>query len=216
MNALPKTPIGIDISKDVFDAALFIAGDLQQLRFKNNSTGFRQFQAWLKKRKIIAAHVCMEATGRYADQLARFMVACGYEVSVVNPKRIKAYGQSKLTRNKTDELDAVIIEDFCRTQRPRLWQPPAAETETLQMMTRHLEALKNMRTQEVNRLKSGITAPVVREVIEKHIAYLDEAVRQLEAKIVDHIDKEPGLKAAAELLESIPGIGRLTASILLA
>jgi transposase len=105
----------------------------------------------------------MEATGRYADELARYLYVRGYQVSVVNPKQIKSYAESKLTRNKTDAVDAAIIEDFCRTQQPHVWKPPAPEIEELQMMTRHMDALKNMRTQELNRPKSGITAPVVRK-----------------------------------------------------
>lgn len=216
MNELQKVHIGIDISKDSFEVMLFIQEVKHQLQFQNNRTGFRQFQKWLKKRKVINAHVCMEATGRYADELARYLYERDYEVSVVNPKRIKAYAESKLTRSKTDATDAAIIEDFCRTQQLRLWEPPAPEIDELQMMTRHLEALKNMRTQELNRLKSGITAPVVREMIEKHISFLEQEMEQLEEQIDNHIDHHPGLKENAELIKSIPGVGPLTAAILIA
>jgi transposase len=83
-------------------------------------------------------------------------------------------------------------------------------------MTRHLDALKRMRTQELNRLKSGQTAPIVQEMIEKHIAFLDQEIEQLEGQIDDHIDHHPGLKEDADLMASIPGIGPLTAAILMA
>lgn len=216
MNEFRMVHIGIDISKDSFDVALFIQSIAHQLQFRNDRTGFGQFQKWLKKRKVVEAHACMEATGRYADELARFLYDRGFEVSVVNPKRIKSYAESKLTRSKTDAVDAAIIEDFCRTQQPRLWKPASPEIEELQMMTRHLEALKKMRTQELNRLKSGLTAPVVREIIEKHIVFLEQEIEQLEEQIDEHIDHHPGLKKDAELIESIPGIGNLTAAILMA
>jgi len=216
MNSFRMVHIGIDISKDSFDVMLFLKDTKHQLQFRNNLTGFGQFQKWLKKRKIVEAHACMEATGRYGDELARFLYDRGYEVSVVNPKRIKSYAESKLIRNKTDAMDAAIIEDFCRTQQPRLWEPPAPEIEDLQMMTRHLEALKKMRTQELSRLKSGITAPVIKEMIEKHIVFLEQEIEQLAEQIDEHIDHHPGLKKDAELLESIPGIGPLTAAILMA
>lgn len=218
MDELQKIHVGIDISKETFDVALFIRDreEIQRLQFENNKTGFRRFQKWLKKRKVAEAHVCMEATGRYGDELARFLHDKSYQVSMVNPKRIKSYAESKLSRNKTDAADAAIIEDFCRTQQPSLWKPPAPEVEELQMMTRHLEALKNMKTQETNRLKSGITAPTVLKAIKKHIRFLDQEIERLTEQIEKHIDNHPELKDSAELLESIPGIGRLTAAILIA
>ena len=216
MNEFRMVYIGIDISKDSFDVALFIQSIAHQLQFRNDRTGFGQFQKWLKKRKVVEAHACMEATGRYADELARFLYDRGYEVSVVNPKRIKSYAESKLTRSKTDAVDAAIIEDFCRTQQPRLWKPASPEIEELQTMTRHLEALKRMRTQELNRLKSGLTAPAVQEIIEKHIVFLEQEIEQLEEQIDEHIDHHSGLEKDAELIESIPGIGNLTAAILMA
>ena len=215
-DAFTKTYIGVDISKKTFDVALYISEELHQLQFRNNRIGFRQLHKWLKEHKIGEAHVCMEATGRYGDALARFLHEQGYEVSVVNPKRIKAYAESQLVRNKTDAMDAVIIEDFCRTQKQRLWEPPSEEIEELQMMTRHLEALKKMRVQESNRLQSGLTSKIVCRTIKKHIAYLDREIKQLEEQIDDHTDNHPNLKEATTLLESIPGIGRQTAVKLVA
>jgi transposase len=216
MAEMHKIFAGVDISKSSFDVVLYIESVKYQLRFGNDQSGFRQFQKWLKKRKVSEIHACMEATGRYADELARFLYDRGYEVSVVNPKQIKAHGESMLIRNKTDAGDAAIIEDFCRKHRPQLWEPPAPEIEELKMMTRHLEALKDMRTQELNRLKSGITALVVQEMIQEHIVFLNQEIEQLEAKIDEHINHHPGLKKDAELIESIPGIGSLTAAILMA
>lgn len=211
-----KHAIGIDISKTYFDAAVLDKEKTEQGQFDNTKTGFIAFQKWLKKRRIQRAHVCMEATGRYGDALARFLYDREYEVSVVNPKRIKAYADSKLRRNKTDGIDAMIIADFCRTQQPDLWQPPAAEFEELQMMTRHLDALKKTRTQELNRLQSGVTAKPVLKAIKKHIHFLEREIEQLTREINEHIDNHPKLKEPVDLLDSIPGVGRQTAATLVA
>jgi len=211
-----KVTVGVDISKDVFDVAFSKSGLQGPLQFENNQVGIKRFQRWMKKHKINEAHVCMEATGRYADQLARALYEHGYDISVVNPRRIKAYADSKLRRNKTDALDAKLIEDFCRTQLPPLWQPPTAEMEALQMMTRRLVSLKNMHTQEENRLKSGITEPFVLKGLKKHCHFLEKEMEALEKQIKEHINTHAALKAINDLLLTIKGIGDTTAAILIA
>lgn len=117
--------LGIDVGQaELVVALLRDEQPLEQATFANNRKGFGQLQRWLKKHQALAVHACLEATGRYWEQVADFLVARGHRLSVVNPARIKAYGQSQLARNKTDQLDALLIADFCRTQSPPLWTPP--------------------------------------------------------------------------------------------
>lgn len=210
------TIIGIDISKAKFDAVVLTGGQTYRLTFANEPGGFKQLEHWLKKRKLAKVHVCMEATGRYGDELALYLHEHSYTVSMVNPKRIQAYAESQLRRNKTDELDATIIADFCRTQQPPAWEPPAPEVRELQMLTRHVEALVEMRTQEQNRLQSGVTATVVTTSLESHIHFLDEEIARLQRQINDHVSKHPDLKEQVDLVDSIPGIGPYTAAQLVA
>jgi hypothetical protein len=73
-----------------------------------------------------------------------------------------------------------------------------------------------MRVAEENRLSSGVSAAVVRQSLEEHIAYLIEQIKQTELLIRNHIDNHPDLKEQSELLDSIPGIGEATAALLLA
>lgn len=207
--------IGIDISKDYFDVALTLDSQPYQGRFENNRSGFRTFRKWLKKRGVKEASICMEATGRYGEELAQFLYQQGYQVSLVNPKRIRAYRESQLLRNKTDEIDARVIEDFCRTQKVRLWQPPAPEVVALRDMERRLDTLKEMRTMEHNRLQAGQLTTLVAETIREHIAFIDVEIAQLEEAMQKHIDGHPGLKKDAQVLTSIQGIGLKTAAVLM-
>jgi transposase len=139
-----------------------------------------------------------------------------YPVSLVNPARIKAYGDSQLKRNKTDLQDARLIAHFCATQQPRLWSPPPPEVKELQAMTRHLESLKADRTRELNRKQSGLSSKAVLQAIGDHIAFLDTQIAQLEEQINDLIDQDPTLRQQHELLTSIPGIGDTTAASFMA
>lgn len=210
------TIIGIDISKAKFDVAVLAAGQTYRLSFANEPADFKKLEHWLEKRKLRVVHACMEATGRYGDELAYFLHERGHLVSVVNPKRIQAYAESQLRRNKTDALDATLIADFCRTQRPPAWEPPPPQVRELQFLTRHVEALKEMRTQEQNRLQAGAQTPAVQASLQSHIAFLNAEIDRLQKQIDDHIDRHPTLKEDVELLDSIPGIGPDTAAILMA
>ncbi len=97
--------LGIDISKDWFDAALLQDGNPKpgHKRFPNNAKGFEQLAAWLKNRKVaVPVHACLEATGTYGQALATFLYEQGHTVSVVNPAQVYHFVQSSLSRAKTD------------------------------------------------------------------------------------------------------------------
>lgn len=211
--------LGVDIAKESFTAALADAGGkvLETKQFDNDEAGFKVLRKWMQQHKARQVHACMEATGRYGDALAYYLHAQGYTVSVVNPARIHAYGQSKLQRNKTDNEDARLIADFCATQQPQPWTPPAPEQRELHDLTRRLYTLKQIRQQERNRLDSAVgpLAPRARRSMETVIALLDVEIAELEAEINDHTDSHPTLQQQADLLDSIPGIGPVTACALL-
>jgi transposase len=140
----------------------------------------------------------------------------GHRVSVVNPAAVKAFAASRLTRTKTDKVDAELIARFCLAQQPEAWQPPAPEVRQLQALVRRLESLIEMRVAEENRLSSGVSIDAVRESLETHIAYLIEEIKDTERLIREHIDNHPDLKEQSDLLDSIPGIASTTAALLLA
>ena len=208
--------LGVDVSKSKFDVALLRDNEYVLATFDNDSVGFVKLRKWLKKRKVNELHACLEATGRYGDDLALYLHEVGYRVSIANPARIHAYAVSQLKRNKTDREDAKLIAHFCATQDPELWTPPSRAQQELQAMVRHLESLQTMRQQESNRLQAGVPSMAVRETLEAHIAFLDEQIKQLTQRIRDHIDHHPDLKQQKDLLTSIPGIADVTATKLLA
>lgn len=213
---MTSTTLGIDISKDKMDVALYRDSSYRTATFANKRDGYRRLANWLKKQKAKGCHVCIEATGRYGEAVAMYMHERCYPVSVVNPARIKDYGASQLKRNKTDREDAKVIAHFCATQEPGLWKPPSPEIQELQALTRRLEVLKAERTQELNRLKSGIQSKTVLADIKAHIRFLERQIATIEQRIDDLIDQHPDLREQRDLLTSIPGIGDTTAANLIA
>jgi transposase len=208
--------IGIDVSKASLEVVLLRQQDQEHTQVSNDQTGFHKLHHFLKKRCPQGGHVCLEATGLYGDGVAEFLQARGYSVSVVNPLRIKAYGDSQMRRNKTDRSDAGLIADFCRSQQPEVWQPLASEVKELRALLRHLDDLQSMRQQEHNRLQAGETSALVRDSLRQHLTFLDGQIDQLKCQIDAHFDQHPHLKQQRDLLTSIPGIGDLTAGRLLA
>lgn len=161
-------------------------------------------------------HVCIEATARYGDEVAEFLAKKGYSVSMVNPSRVKAYGESQMKRNKTDREDAKVIAHFCQTQNPAEWNPPSAAQKELQALTRHRETLQEEQTRIKNRLGSKIPSKTVIRALNKQLKFVKGQLKQIDAEIDTHIKKHPELADKAEKLVSIPGIGRTTAAILIA
>ena len=212
-----ESTLGIDIAKLKFNVCLILlSGKLKHKVFPNTSTGFEQLRDWLSKQRIKRVHACLEATGTYGDSLSLFLHQAGHTVSVVNPAAIKAFAASRLSRTKTDRVDAELIARFCLAQAPPAWTPLPPEVRELQALVRRLESLIEMRVMEENRLSSGVTVDSVRQSVEEHLSYLNSQIKGTEKLIRDHINNHPTLKRQSELLDSIAGIAETTAAALLA
>jgi len=166
--------LGIDIAKLKFNVCLLNSlGKLKHKVFPNTAVGFQQLDVWLTKHDTPSVHACMEATGAYGEALALHLHQAGHRVSVINPAAVKAFAGSRLSRTKTDRVDAELTARFCVAQQPLAWTPPAPEVRELQALVRRLEALTEMRVAEQNRLEAIIAVEAVRSSVEQHIAYLD-------------------------------------------
>ncbi len=211
--------VGIDISKATFDAALLLGKRVRHAAFSNTEAGFAQLLAWLARHRpnpVASLHACMEATGNWGLELANFLHARQVRVSVVNPARIKAYGDSELARNKTDRLDAGLIARFCRVHVPPAWVPAAPYLRELRELVRRCGALKSARVQELNRQTSGFASPAVARSIAAHVEWLDRQIEAVTQEARALIAADATLSKNLTLLRSITGFGEISATIVLA
>ncbi len=206
--------LGIDIAKQKFDAALLVDGKTKHKTCKNSVEGFETLMIWLEKHGIQKVHACLEATGNYGEDLAIYLHEAGHIVSIVNPARIKGFGQSELIRTKTDKIDAALIARFCLAMKPGPWSPPSPEIRSLRALVRRVDSLIDMRSQEKNRISTAHES--VSLLIKEHIAYLDQEIEKNRQQIADLIGQDPNLKRKHDLLDSIPGIGKATIPHILA
>jgi len=157
----------------------------------------------------------MEATGSYSQPLALFLSEHLALVSVVNPQAIKAFGQIKLRRSKTDPADARLIARFCLKEHPQPWVVPSAVQQKLAALVRRVAALQQMQTAENNRLGQCLDADTAKS-LRSHLCWLKAEEKRVNTQIEELARSEPELKEKVALLESIPGIGLKSAAALLA
>ena len=206
--------LGLDVAKSKVDAALLLEnGKFKTKVFPNKPKGFAELQEWLVALGAADASACMEATGVYHEAIATFLYDNGHRVSVVNPQRIKSFGASEGLRTKNDRIDARLIARFGKVMQPQAWEPEPLEIRELRDLGRRRDELIVLRTQEGNRAGGNVES--VEESIESLLVSIDQEIKAIERKIEDHIDSHPDLKKQIELLETIPGVGRASAEVIL-
>lgn len=214
-NTMQDRPtLGIDIAKKTFQCALLQAGKYKHKSFSNDLKGYVGLSQWLDSQAAKQAHVCMEATGIYSEASAVYLVEAGFTVSVVNPAKIKGFAQCQLQRLKTDKADAKLIAQYCAAMKPLPWKPEPEHVRQLQALVRRLEDLSNTLNQEQNRL--AVASPIVQPSLCTVINTINQEIKGVHQLIQAHIDQHPDLKQQAALLDSIPGIGKVTQAHVLA
>lgn len=210
--------LGVDVSKAKFDVALMLGNDKFKSKvFANDIQGFEVLLTWLQShlpQGLHELHVCMEATGSYHEPLACWLHDQGLTLSVVNPLLVKRFAEANRQRNKTDGADAKCLAQFCKSQRPQRWQAPSPGVRALQALVARLDTLQAMQQQECNRRDMAHSS--VLKSIERVIAELEEAIREVKAQIARTLDDDPDLRRRAALLDTIPGLGERTIAQLLA
>ena len=213
------SPVGIDVSKLTLDACFLTQEDKKRhRRFANTPAGWRALLEWAlalaPERQ--PCHFALESTGAYSEGVALFLAEQRQKVSVVNPARVRHAALAAGVCNKTDKLDASVIALYCRLHQPPPWQPPAPEFRKLAALVRRRENLLDSAQQEKNRLDQPGLEKEVRASLTRQVRFLDKEIKRVEKDIAAHVQSHTHLASGAGLLESIPGIGKLTAQKILA
>lgn len=206
--------LGIDVSKKKLDVTLLFGKDQKRHKvFDNTSQGSHLLLEWTKRYTQETLHVCTECTGIYDEAVAEFFYQAAHRVSRLNPMAVKAFGQSMMTRTKTDAKDSFVIAQFCKALSPVLWKPETLQVKIFKDFCRSLETLKDDYQRLVGRMETSQAHPDrpsyrlwkgQTEALVKTIQFLEENIRTW-------IQEHPELVKQCELLQTIPGIGEKTA-----
>jgi transposase len=210
--------VGIDVSKGTLDCCLLLpAGRAREAAFGNDPRGHAALLAWADRHASGAPlHFCMEATGPYSEAPAAHLAGAGRHVSVVNPARVKYAGLARGRGNKTDKADARLIAEYAAREAPPAWRPPPPEVRELQALVRRIDELTEAAAREKGRLASPALTAAVRKSVTRVVRLLEREAARLRAAADELVAAAPALRAGRDLLESIPGVGRQTATVILA
>lgn len=202
--------VGIDVSKRWLEVQ--VHGEAESRKYGNDPDGIRSLVEQMKALQPVL--IVFEATGGYERRAVKALSEAGLAVAVVNPTRVRRFAEALGILAKTDKIDAKVIAHFASVVRPAPnGQPSDLEEQLAACVERRRQLLVEL-TAEKNRLS---TSPAcVREDIEEHIAWLEEHVDSLEAEIQTCIMQKPEWQARAEIIDSVPGVGPVTATTLIA
>lgn len=214
----PPIYVGIDVSKATLDVALGTGKETSEyFQEANDDAGIDRLIARLTPAKgSKPALVVMEATGRYEILVATALAAAEIPLAVVNPRQIRDHAKSRGALAKTDKIDAGILYHFGKSNNPEARPLPDAETRELQALVVRRRQLVEMLAMEKNRRAGAAVSARARKSIDKHIAWLEEALRRASDDINQAIRQSPVWREKENLLRSVPGVGPVTARTLLA
>ena len=154
-----------------------------------------------------------EATGHYDAALRQALASAGVAHARVNPEQARDFAKAMGRRAKTDAIDARLLAEFGRRLAPRPRELADPDRERLAVLNKRRDQLVAMRQQERTR-KSECADDALRSDLDGHLAWLDQDVAAIEATIENLMQSAP-LQAQSRLLRSVPGVGPVTAAILL-
>jgi len=205
-----QSNVGIDVSQATLDVAVSPSGEQWQLT--NDDAGLAQLVERL--RTLEPERIVLEATGGYEVAAVAALGIAGLPVVVVNPRQVREFARAIGRLAKTDALDAQVLALFAARVQPQLRPLPDATTRELSAVLARRRQLIEMRTAETNRLKMALEA--VRGDIREHLRYLDKRIKELDRELHDRLRGSPLWREKDNLLRSIPGVGPILTTTLLA
>ncbi|NEV77160.1 IS110 family transposase [Rhodopseudomonas sp. BR0C11] len=201
---------GVDAGQRFLDVALAPSG--QTFRMPNLAEGIAQIIARLERSGV--RRVVLEAIGPYAEPLVRALSVAGFEVGIVNPRRIKAFREAEGGRAKTDRLDARLIARSALTM-PETLRPLPTDTQLeLKALSLRRRQLTEMIAMEKTRMKQ-VRGTLLLDSHRAAIAALSAQCQAIEAELARRIGDDAELRRVLHILKSIPGIGERVATLLI-
>jgi transposase len=203
--------VGIDVSKKTYD--VHVLPTERSLSLAADEAGRAQLRSELAP--LGPCLVVLEATGGLERALAADLLDAGFDVAVVNPRQIRDFARSLGRLAKTDRLDAHVLALFAQLIQPRpLEKLPEKQAELDALVTRRRQLLQ-LQTMEKNR-RAQATIKATRNSIVRVLAMLHKQLLDLDRAIAQLIESNDDWRAKAELVQTVPSVGKVTSATLVA
>jgi transposase len=202
--------IGIDVAKATLDIAVLPSGETWAVG--NDDAGVHELLP--RVLALTPTLVVLEATGGFESATVAALAKAGIPVVVANPRQVRDFAKALGRLAKTDALDARILAEFAQRVRP---EPRALPDDTAQLLDSLLtrrRQLIDMLTAEKNRL--GFARGAVQRDLLQHIRWLEKRLGDIDNELHDVLRTSPLYQAKLTLLQSVPGVGPITALTLVA
>ena len=204
--------VGADVAKDQIELA---ATGLALARSITNDPAGLSALVKALRRSDRPVHVLCEATGCYHRGLVAALLEAGLAVSVLNPRCVRDFARAQNRLAKTDKIDAATLAGFGAKFQPAPTAAPHPDRQHLQELVTRRAQLVEDRVRESNRLEAA-AGPDSRASLRLHLRHLDGQIDKLDAKIAARVEASPLLRPLVARLVEVQGVGRITATALLA
>jgi transposase len=205
----PVRYVSLDISKARLDYA--IAG--QKCRqVPNTAAGIATLIKLL--RPLPGVRVVCEATGGYERQLLTQLHAAALPVCRLQPGRVRSFARAEGTLAKTDRIDVGLIQRYACSMNPRVEKPPLPEVSALRDLLDYRRQLVEQIAQTTNRLETAATT--LQALLQTQRQQQQGALAGADELVAQHLRAHPALRAKAERLQQLQGVGPVLATTLLA
>lgn len=214
---MPSTPaardagvsVGIDVSKRHLDVHLHPLN--QSLRVDNSAAGLAQLLQQLQPLSL--QRIAVESTGGYERDLLDMLLKAQAPVSLVNPLPVRHFALGLGLLAKTDCLDARVLALYAEHVRPRLAVAVPADMQDLrELVARRRQLVEQLTVQKNQRGHARLDA--IRDSINRTMKHLRTELVAIEALIQQIIGAHPDLQQRCDLLQSVVGVGPVTARVL--
>ncbi|EPF7769949.1 IS110 family transposase, partial [Vibrio vulnificus] len=157
--------------------------------------------------------IVIEATGRLEMP---FILACekaNLPYVIANPLHIKKFSGALGNKAKNDRLDAALIAHYAEAIKPKLTQLKSENIRLMSDLVTRRNQLLSMQTMEKNRHQ--ILPQSLASSIKPILTALKNQIAKVENRIEKLIETCPDYQAKNEILQSVPGIGKIAAASLI-